>query len=192
MQTLQRRLASSPAAIHESLRRRLERLRQRLDNERILQRGARLGADPVLDRYSFDDPEDLDDAPEAEIETTEEAFVDNATAARTIAELRSEIAALERLEAQAKGVRRLGADSKWRELEHILDEPLMTDAAGNRRKLIVFTEPRDTLTYLAEKIRQRLGRAEAVVIIHGGIGREDRRKIRDVPQRPRGSGPRRQ
>ena len=51
----------------------------------------------------------------------------------------------------------------------------MTDAAGNRRKLIIFTEPRDTLTYLADKIRTLLGRAEAVVEIHGGLAREARR-----------------
>jgi superfamily II DNA/RNA helicase len=51
----------------------------------------------------------------------------------------------------------------------------MTDAAGNRRKLIIFTEPRDTLTYLADRIRTRLGRAEAVVEIHGGLAREARR-----------------
>ena len=52
----------------------------------------------------------------------------------------------------------------------------MTDADGNRRKLIVFTEPRDTLTYLADRIGTRLGRPEAVVVIHGSVGREDRRK----------------
>lgn len=52
----------------------------------------------------------------------------------------------------------------------------MSDEHGNRRKLIVFTEPRDSLNYLADKIRTRLGRPEAVVIIHGGVGREERRK----------------
>ena len=52
----------------------------------------------------------------------------------------------------------------------------MVDGQGNRRKLIIFTEPRDTLNYLADKIRTRLGRHEAVVVIHGGVGREDRRK----------------
>jgi SNF2 family DNA or RNA helicase len=67
--------------------------------------------------------------------------------------------------------------AKWTELETVLDHPLMTDPAGNRRKLIIFTEPRDTLAYLADKIRTRLGRHEAVVEIHGGIGREDRRKV---------------
>ena len=78
-------------------------------------------------------------------------------------------------------LRRSGTDTKWRELQSILDQPLMTDAAGNRRKLIVFTEPRDTLTYLADKIRTRLGRAEAVVEIHGGLAREARRNAMIAP-----------
>ena len=54
---------------------------------------------------------------------------------------------------------------------------LMTDANGARRKLIVFTEPKDTLNYLVDKIRARLGNPEAVAAIHGGIRREERRKI---------------
>jgi superfamily II DNA/RNA helicase len=58
----------------------------------------------------------------------------------------------------------------------ILDQPLMVDDHGIRRKLIVFTEPRDTLNYLVDRIRTRIGRPEAVVVIHGGIGREERRK----------------
>jgi hypothetical protein len=95
--------------------------------------------------------------------------------AQTIAELQAEIAALADLEQRAKALRRSGTDTKWRELQSILDQPLMTDAASNRRKLIIFTEPRDTLTYLADKIRTRLGRAEAVVEIHGGLAREARR-----------------
>ena len=34
--------------------------------------------------------------------------------------------------------------------EIILDDPIMLDAAtGLRRKIIIFTEPRDTLEYLA-------------------------------------------
>src|SRR5581483_9747986 len=49
-----------------------------------------------------------------------------------------------------------------------------------RRKLVIFTEHRDTLNYLTEKIRALIGRPEAVVIIHGGIGREDRRKAEEA------------
>ena len=37
---------------------------------------------------------------------------------------------------------------------------------GNRRKLIIFTEPKDTLNYLAEKVSARLGRPEAVEVIY--------------------------
>jgi len=177
LQILQRRLASSPAAIHESLKRRLRRLEERLEEEKLLRRGAEAGlsAGPALPAIAAD-PDLLEDASEEEIEETEEAVVDQATAARTIAELEAEIVMLRALEQQAAALRRSGEDTKWRELSSILDHPLMTDPAGNRRKLIVFTEPRDTLEYLADKIRTRLGRPEAVTIIHGGIGREDRKK----------------
>ncbi len=147
LQILQRRLASSPAAIHESLRRRREKLERRLEEERLLQRGrnARLAAASELASYRPEFFEDFDDQPEDEVEEVEEQLVDSATAAQTIAELELEIAALNHLEEQAKALRRSGTDTKWRELQSILDEPLMTDAAGNRRKLIIFTEPRDTL-----------------------------------------------
>ena len=42
---------------------------------------------------------------------------------------------------------------------------------------IIFTEHRDTLNYLAQKIRTLYGREEAVVTIHGGMLRDDRRKV---------------
>ena len=178
LQILQRRLASSPAAIHESLRRRRERLEARLAEERLMKWGqeARLAADPGLPARWEDDDTEVEDAPGDEAEATEEAILDKATAARTIAELETEIETLRGLEAHAAKLRRSGTDTKWTQLNGILDHPLMTDADGNRRKLIVFTEPRDTLTYLADRIRTRLGRPEAVVVIHGSVGREDRRK----------------
>src|SRR5205085_54621 len=57
-----------------------------------------------------------------------------------------------------------------------LDEPIMLDAAtGLRRKIIIFTEPRDTLDYLAQKIAARIGEPAAVVVVHGGVAREARR-----------------
>ena len=48
------------------------------------------------------------------------------------------------------------------------------------RKIIVFTEHRDTLEYLADRIRGLLGRHDAVVTIHGGVRREERRKIMEL------------
>src|SRR6266850_1280551 len=69
---LQRRLASSPEAIYQSLRRRKERLEKRLREEEQLQRGALAGLDaaatPTLDP---DDVEDLEDAPENEVQEAE-------------------------------------------------------------------------------------------------------------------------
>ena len=44
---------------------------------------------------------------------------------------------------------------------------------------MIFTEHRDTLTYLHDRITTLLGRPEAVVTIHGGIGREERLKVQE-------------
>jgi superfamily II DNA or RNA helicase len=179
LSTLQRRLASSPEAIYQSLRRRRERLERRLREERLLKRGAeaRIEMTPALPALTSEALDDLDDAPEAEVEATEAQIVDQATAARTMAELIQEIATLQQLEALALEVRRRGTDRKWEELSCLVQRnPAMFDAQGHRRKLIIFTEHRDTLTYLANSLRTLLGRPEAVVIIHGGIGREERRK----------------
>ena len=52
---------------------------------------------------------------------------------------------------------------------------MVDEATGQRRKLLIFTEPRDTLEYLADKIRQRIGKSEAVVVIHGGVPRDVRK-----------------
>ena len=247
LQILQRRLASSPAAIHESLRRRRERLEARLahllagagrdanrigrDAVRTEQDAIRAGRDAIYtdqaapdSRYGATladtagqdairagrgairtggdalragrdphdlrsaaafayptpapdfDPDDLEEAAQADVDAIEARVLGHATTAETVAEFEAEIDTLKRLEDRARALRRDGTDTKWRELASLLDHPLMTDAGGRRRKLIVFTEPRDTLEYLAGRIRTRLGRDEAVVVIHGGIGRADRRK----------------
>src|SRR5581483_3133209 len=86
---LQRRLASSPEAIYQSLRRRNDRLQRRLRELEILHRGStgdQVGfTGPLLDA---DDVDDLEDAPDAEVEAAEEEFLDQATTARTIEELK--------------------------------------------------------------------------------------------------------
>jgi superfamily II DNA or RNA helicase len=180
--TLQRRLASSPEAIHQSLRRRRERLEKRLREEKLLKRGAEAiyADDMSMPDLSEEDIEELQDAPEAEVEQIEEQVVEQASAARTIAELEAEIATLTRLEELARQLRASGVDKKWEELSNLLqgnDE--MFDDHGHRRKLIIFTEHRDTLNYLNDRIKSLLGKQEAVVNIHGGMGREDRRKVQE-------------
>ncbi|HUJ30824.1 MAG TPA: helicase-related protein [Candidatus Acidoferrum sp.] len=196
---LQRRLASSPEAIYQSLRRRSERLQKRLRELELLQRGAAVdaiaAARPALDA---EDVEDLEDAPDNEVEAAEEEILDQATAARTIDELKAEIATLARLESLAHAVRRSGEDRKWRELASLLGEIFTTapvprsvadspNAPGAipppmpspRQKLVVFTEHRDTLSYLETRVTTLLGRKEAVVVIHGGMGREERMKAQE-------------
>nr|GAJ31432.1 RNA polymerase associated protein rapA [Bradyrhizobium sp. DOA9] len=175
LQILQRRLASSPAAIHRSLERRRKRLEERLREERLLrQPGATpLSRTPVLPSY---DPDDIDEVPGAEAEAAEDQIVDQATAAATLAELEAEIVILRDLEERALRLKLSGHDAKWRELESILDEPVMLDrSTGLRRKVLIFTEPKDTLEYLQQKIAARIGDPSAVVVIHGGIAREARR-----------------
>ncbi len=177
LQILQRRLASSPAAIHESLKRRLARLEARLEEERLLKRGHEAAGvlSTKTDIPTWDD-EDVDEAPEDELENLEDQVVDQATAARTIAELEAEIESLKELEGLARVLRRSGEDTKWRELDRILDDPIVYDPANDvHRKIVVFTESRDTLEYLATRIRGRIGEAEAVAIIHGGVPRDRRR-----------------
>ena len=197
---LQRRLASSPEAIRESLRRRHERLEKRLREMELLQRGAQVSVyeGAVLDA---EDVEDLEDAPDSEVETVEEEILDQATAARTITELKAEIETLKHLEALADTVYRSGEDKKWRELASLLGEiftlapivdraaeeqthygsrPIPRPVSSPRQKLVIFTEHRDTLKYLKKRISTLLGREEAIVTIHGGMGREDRMKAQEA------------
>ncbi|RME89458.1 MAG: DUF3883 domain-containing protein [Verrucomicrobia bacterium] len=259
MTILQRRLASSPEAIYQSLHRRRQRLESRLRELELFQRanaarpaegqpapeplaglpdqagpgpeaetpgtaapssadGSRPGqparpeaaaahrrnADaggvwigPVLDP---DDLADLEDAPETEVQQAEEAILDEATAAASLAELRAEIAILRRLEALAARVRRSGVDTKWRELAQLLAQLFTPEAIqgelreepppygrqdppppkpDRREKLVIFTEHRATLDYLRDRIATLLGRPQAVVAIHGGLGREERRKAQE-------------
>ena len=43
-------------------------------------------------------------------------------------------------------------------------------------EIIIFTDHRDTLESLTGHIRDLLGRSDAVVTIHGGVGRDERAK----------------
>jgi superfamily II DNA or RNA helicase len=169
---LQRRLASSPEAIYQSLSRRKARLERRCQQLRDGE-GVK---DPDAPGLDLDDL--ADELAADELEQLEEELLDAATAARTVEELEIEIADLARLVEQARRVRLLDTDIKWSELRTIIeDEAMQLGPGGAPRKLIVFTEHRDTLDYLARKIATLLGRPRAVVTIHGGVPRPARRQI---------------
>ena len=199
---LQRRLASSPEAIYQSVRRRRERLEKRLRELQLLQRGAAVEAMATTGpTFDSEDVENLEDAPDNEVQAAEEEILDQATAARTIDELKAEIAILGRLETLAASVRRNGQDRKWHELAGLLNTiftpaalahqvaeekvpygagPIPPPQPSPHQKLVVFTEHRDTLSYLETQVVTLLGRKEAVVIIHGGMGREERLKAQEA------------
>lgn len=172
---LQRRVASSPEAIYQSLCRRRKRLEDRLAEERLRSRNGVLA--PISQPESDVDTDDLEDWDAAEVEELEEELVDQASSARTLAELEAEIVTLRRLEELADRVRRSEEDRKWVELRGLLDAPEMRNPEGKRRKLIVFSEHRDTLNYLERKLVAYIGRPEAVVHIHGGTPREQRKVV---------------
>ncbi|MDR0315859.1 MAG: DEAD/DEAH box helicase, partial [Treponema sp.] len=171
---LQRRLASSPEAIYQSLKRRRERLENRLAEERLGKRAAEYSL-ANIDDY------DEDDFPSGEAEETEEQVADQASAASTIAELEAEITTLKHLESMANIARTSGEDRKWKELSRLLqDDGKMFSSDRLREKLIIFTEHRDTLRYLTDKIRSLLGNEAAVVTIHGSMLRDERRKVEEL------------
>lgn len=175
---LQRRLASSPEAIYQSLKRRRERLQKQLDELRQ----PRPSEAPNEDDDAFDDAfwQDFDEATAEEVEELEEQVLDNATAAQTAEELQAEILILTDLERRAYHARHAGHDQKWLQLASLLqDDEHMVDSNGARRKLVIFTEHRDTLRYLHEKIATLFGREQNIVVIDGGVPHTQRRAIED-------------
>jgi len=199
---LQRRLASSPEAIYQSLQRRHQRLESKLKEWEAMQRN---GSMPSQQDLSDQDIEDLDDAPDEEVEQVEEQVLDDATAATSIAELKEEIETLRGLEAMAYKVRMSGTDTKWRQLSGLIQELFARPSADSSgfpaegeqfrqaepgygageiepptpspyEKIVIFTEHRDTLNYLKSKISTLLGKEDAIVVIHGGLSRDERRR----------------
>ena len=186
---LQRRLASSPEAIYQSLKRRRKRLEDRLAETKLLARGqsSQVIAETLGEynvKKSIVTPENFDELDEElsaeEYELYAEQVVDQATASATIPELEAEILILKDLEQQACSLVQSDSDKKWEELSHLLqDKPEMFTAGGNRRKLIIFTEHKDTLNYLVAKIGGMIGNPNAVRTIYGGTNRDERRKIQE-------------
>ena len=205
---LQRRLASSPEAIHRSLQRRRERLERRREEMRT---GAKAGAEPGRRRFRLPAEEDRDedsdeygdeywDLPDDEREEAESEVMDQATAARTLSELDAEIGTLRRLERLSAEVRRSGEDAKWIGLRGVFEAKVFAGVPGAgvaeprapygsgaipppipspSQKLVLFTEHRATLEYLEERVGAWIGRPEAITVIHGGLAREVRREAQE-------------
>ena len=156
---LQRRLASSLYATTRSLERRRDRLTEELEQAGKTDRGA----SPSPSEIGYDPDDDLDD-----LTSEDEAALSGASMARTPAELRAEIAKLDGLIEMAADTRRQGPERKLVELQRAIESQTVAD---RNEKVLIFTEHRDTLTYLTAKLRERGYR---VCNIHGGMKLADR------------------
>jgi len=154
MSLYQRRLASSTHAMRRSLENRVNRLEDGLKRAQEL---ARL-APPKLP-----DPEELEEMEESERERLEE-MLEAITLAGNAEQVREEIAELRRLAKQAESVENSGVEAKLSKLKDLLHNEGFFDDSNKR--LLIFTEFRDTLDYLVGKFKEW---GFKVGCIHGGM-----------------------
>ncbi len=157
---LQRRMASSIRAIRCSLERRQKRLTELYN----------LGAEfrQAMENVSLDE-ESLENAEEVEQWKQEEELLEKLTAAETLEELKAEIDQVERLASLAKCLEQSEAETKLSELRKVIEE---TEAISrSNTKLLIFTEARETMEYLADKLSSW---GFQVTTIHGGMNMEAR------------------
>ncbi len=158
---LQRRLASSSFALWKSVQRRKDRLKTILKDFEENKKKEKKLHQRVFD---FDEIEDMDE----EEREDQERIWETLSIAENKEELEREIQTLAVLENQAKDV----IDS---EVEVKLSELKKTMAAfeekSMNKKLLIFTESRDTLEYLEKRIRKW---GYTVNTIHGGMSLQER------------------
>ena len=172
---LQRRLASSVRAIRRSLENRRDRLSALRDEVRAnpqLLETARRGEPP---------PDGLsEDAPEQERWEAEERAL-RFTVARNLDELEAEIAILDDLAVQALAVEESGPERKLDELRRVIED---IDLFRSGEKLLIFTEAKDTLDYLAENLTAW---GLSVNHIDGTMAPPERYRAEQVFQDPEGA-----
>ncbi len=161
--TMQRRLASSVRAIRRTLERRIDRLERALeDPEAYIRSRKAFQADVVSG-----DPEDLEDLDEDLLWQLEEQALEY-WLPETVQELSDELQALRPLLTRAEETEELGTEVKMNELMDVVtDQGLRADRT---LKLLVFTEHKDTLDFLVQKLSPDFD----VVTIHGGMKLRER------------------
>lgn len=169
MSVLQRRLASSTYALLRSFERRIDKLddliRQvqegKLTEEQLVVLQRRLAEeDDVLDTKTADEEGTKDGREESEI--SEERLLAGVIAA-SLTDLfveRDQVIALRDL---ARKVYNHGSESKFDKLREVLTDPRFVG-----EKFIVFTEHRDTLDYLFQRL-SGMGYTGQIAQIHGGM-----------------------
>jgi hypothetical protein len=170
----QRRMASSTYALLRSLERRLERLEGviqdvvagRIDLVKLAKQAERLREDDdPFEAHTADEEQERDGEEENE---RSEAEILSSFVATTIADLEIEKDYVAKLLVLARKVQGLGHESKFERLRAIIE-----DKRFRNEKLLVFTEHRDTMTYLKSRL-DGLGFTGQVASIHGGMNYVER------------------
>ncbi len=158
---LQRRMASSIFALLKSLERRKKRLTDLMEiiSEKKDSKNFR--------GISFEDTEELSE----EERWQEEEVWETLSVAENREELKKEIQTLDKLIKKAQNIIDKEEEIKLAQLNESLKELESKFSQGQDKKIIIFTESKDTLTYLEKKISLW---GYMVNVIHGGMTLEER------------------
>jgi len=168
----QRRLASSTFAIYESLKRRLQKQKDFLEElesltpkerAKLLEKRRGIIVDEEMDEGDIDEQE-------------KDKLITEFSCAREIDELKEEIAYLKDLVQLAKNVYEKAPDTKLKALKDCLERAEFNELKDGRGKLLIFTEHKDTLSYLKEKIESW---GFSVCEIHGGMDVYQRKRAQE-------------
>ena len=184
MMVLQRRLASSTFALWRSLIRREEKLQTTLrelregglSEERLEKAQGEITGIDIRETKTGDEEEIIDGQEEAE--QVDESLA-QATTARSIADLETEICHVQRLTKLARAVYNLKAESKFEKLREALE-------GYPDEKVLIFTEHRDTLDFVIGRL-EALGFAGKVAQIHGGMKYSEREEQVECFRDPNGA-----
>jgi len=141
MSLYQRRLASSTYAMRHSLGNRAHKLEEGLKKARHLAQSA----PPDLP-----EPEEIEEMEETQRERLEE-LLEAITLTGNAEQVREEITELNQLAKQAAAVEASGTEAKLSKLRDLLHKEAFFDQPDKR--LLLFTEFKDTLNYLVEKLK---------------------------------------
>ena len=167
---LQRRLASSTFALLRSLERRKKRLEDLLD---LFKEGLQKNLKYSEDFIDFDEIEDMSE----EERWKEEEIWETLSGAENREELKEEIQTIKYLIEDAKDIIRSEDEIKLKELKNSLIELSKKYTELKDKKIVIFTESRDTLEYLRNKIK---GWGYTINVIHGGMSLEERIKAEKI------------
>lgn len=170
LMVMQRRLASSIYAITRTLMNRAKRLEEVL----ILIKDARANQNKLnLDQDDEDIPESIDDIDESNNDQTDKIFdrkISRFVLSLDPGDIQKELEEVKRLVELALTLKG-HEEQKFFELRQVLDDTdLLRDDDG---KLLIFTEHRDTLENLKERLENK---GISVSIIHGGLDVDERKK----------------